>query len=129
MQILRKILLVLSFIISFNVVMAQNETETLVQTLQTANFSNLLSFWDSVSEVNILEQASQKQLTPAQANQQLQLFFSNKNIIGFEKNAERKLGSTVYMIGKLLSAQGKFNLSMLLQETKKGVVIVSIRIS
>ncbi|MGI9139061.1 MAG: DUF4783 domain-containing protein [Sediminibacterium sp.] len=119
----------LSFIISFNVVMAQNETETLVQTLQTANFSNLLSFWDSVSEVNILEQASQKQLTPAQANQQLQLFFSNKNIIGFEKNAERKLGSTVYMIGKLLSAQGKFNVSMLLQETKKGVVIVSIRIS
>jgi hypothetical protein len=118
-----------SFTISFSVVMAQNETETLVQTLQTANFSNLLSFWDAASEVNILDQTAQKQLTPAQANQQLQLFFSNKNIIGFEKNAERKLGTTIYITGKLLSVQGKFNLSLLLQETKNGVSIVSVRIS
>lgn len=129
MQLLRKILLVICFTISFGAVLAQNETESLVQTLQTANFSNLLSFWDAASEVNILDQSSQKQLTPAQANQQLQLFFSTKNIIGFEKNAERKLGSTIYITGKLLSAQGKFNLSLLLQETKKGVTIVSIRIS
>ena len=129
MQLLRKILLVFSFIISFGVAMAQNETETLVQTLQTANFSNLLSFWDAVSEVNILDQTAQKQVTPAQANQQLQLFFSNKNIIGFEKNAERKLGTTIYITGKLLSAQGKFNLSLLLQEKNNRVSIVSIRIS
>lgn len=129
MQLIRKILLVFFFTISYGAVMAQNETETLVQTLQTANFSNLLSFWDTASEVNILDQSSQKQLTPAQANQQLQLFFSNKSIIGFEKNAERKLGTTIYITGKLLSAQGKFNLSLLLQETKKGIAIVSIRIS
>ena len=129
MQLLQKILLVLSFTISFGTVMAQNDTETFVQTLQTANFSNLLSFWDNASEVSILDQSSQKQLTPAQANQQLQLFFSNKSIIGFEKNAERKLGTTIYITGKLLSAQGKFNLSVLLQETKKGLAIVSIRIS
>ncbi len=129
MQLLRKILLVFSFTISFGIVKAQYETESLVQTLQTANFSNLLSFWDTVSEVNILDQSTQKQLTPAQANQQLQLFFINKSIIGFEKNAERKLGSTIYITGKLLSSQGKYNLSLLLQETKKGVIIVSIRIS
>ena len=129
MQLLRKILLVFSFTISFGMAMAQNETETLVQTLQTANFTNLLSFWDAASEVNILDQSSQKQLNPTQANQQLQLFFSNKNIIGFEKSAERKLGTTIYITGKLLSAQGKFNLSLLLQETKNGISIVSIRIS
>ena len=129
MQLLQKILLVLSFTISFGTAMAQNDTETFVQTLQTANFSNLLSFWDNASEVSILDQSSQKQLTPAQANQQLHLFFSNKSIIGFEKNAERKLGTTIYITGKLLSAQGKFNLSVLLQETKKGLAIVSIRIS
>ena len=88
MQLLRKILLMFSFTISFSVVMAQNETETLVQTLQTANFSNLLSFWDAASEVNILDQTAQKQLTPAQANQQLQLFFSNKNIGEFQNSNE-----------------------------------------
>jgi len=60
MQLLRKILLVFSFTFSLGVVMAQNETETLVQTLQTANFSNLLSFWDAASEVNILDQSAQK---------------------------------------------------------------------
>lgn len=129
MQLHRKILLVISFTFSIGILTAQNETETLVQTLQTANFSSLLAFWDATSEMNILDQASQKQLSPAQANQQLQLFFSSKNILGFEKNAERKLGNTVYIIGKLLSAQGKFNLSLLLQESKKGFLIISVRIS
>lgn len=129
MQLHRKILLVISFTFSIGILKAQNETETLVQTLQTANFSSLLAFWDTTSEMNILDQASQKQLSPAQANQQLQLFFSSKNILGFEKNAERKLGNTVYIIGKLLSAQGKFNLSLLLQESKKGFLIISVRIS
>ncbi|MCX6332344.1 MAG: DUF4783 domain-containing protein [Bacteroidetes bacterium] len=129
MQLIQKIVLVLSFTFSLSVVHAQNETETLVQTLQTANFSNLLSFWSPVSEVNILDQTSQKQLSPAQANQQLQVFFNNKNIIGFEKNAERKVGNTIYITGKLLSAQGKFNVSLLLQDNKKGISIVSIRVS
>ena len=68
-------------------------------------------------------------LTPQEANQQLQLFFSKKNIVGFEKNAERKLGNTIYVTGKLLSDQNKYNLTMLLQDSKKGVVIVSVRIS
>jgi len=112
---------------------AQNETENLVQTLQTANFSNLLSFWDAVAEVNIVDQVSQKQLASLQANQQLQLFFSNKNIVGFEKSAERKLGTTIYITGKLLSAQAKYNtkynISMLLQESKKGIAIVSVRVN
>ncbi len=129
MQLIQKIVLVLSFTFSLSVVHAQNETETLVQTLQTANFSNLLSFWSPLSEVNILDQTSQKQLSPAQANQQLQVFFNNKNIIGFEKNAERKVGNTIYITGKLLSAQGKFNVSLLLQDNKKGISIVSIRVS
>jgi hypothetical protein len=129
MQLIQKIVLVLSFTFSLSVVHAQNETETLVQTLQTANFSSLLSFWGPVSEVNILDQTIQKQLNPSQANQQLQAFFNNKNIIGFEKNAERKVGNTIYITGKLLSAQGKFNVSLLLQDNKKGISIVSIRVS
>ena len=129
MQLIRKTLLLISFIFSFNVLMAQNETETLVQTIQTANFSNLLSFWDQHAEVNILDLSFPKPLTPQEANQQLQLFFSKKNIVGFEKNAERKLGNTIYVTGKLLSDQNKYNLTLLLQDSKKGVVIVSVRIS
>ena len=129
MQLIRKTLLLISFIFSFNVLMAQNETESLVQNIQTANFSNLLSFWNEHVEVNILDVSFPKPLTPQEANQQLQLFFSKKNIIGFEKNAERKLGNTIYVTGKLLSDQNKYNLTMLLQDSKKGVLIVSARIS
>lgn len=129
MQLIRKTLLILGFTFSMLCVLAQNETESLVQTLQTANFSQLLSFWDPHTEVNILDQASKRELTPLEANQQIQLFFSSKNIIGFEKNAERKLGNTIYITGKLLAPQGKYNVSLLLQESKKGVSIVSFRVS
>lgn len=129
MKFISPILLISSFLFCSLQVKAQNETENLVQTLQTANFSNLLSFWDVVAEVNIVDQVSQKQLPSLQANQQLQLFFSNKNIVGFEKSAERKLGNTIYITGKLLSAQSKYNISMLLQESKKKFSIVSLRVN
>lgn len=129
MKFISPILLICSFLFCSLHVKAQNETENLVQTLQTANFSNLLSFWDAVAEVNIVDQVSQKQLSSIQANQQLQLFFSNKNIVGFEKSAERKLGNTIYITGKLVSAQSKYNISMLLQESKKRFSIVSLRVN
>jgi len=125
---MRKILLILGFLISFSPLMAQKQTEQLVQNLQTANFSNLLSFWDKEVEVTILDQINQQKFSPAEANQQLQNFFNNKAIVGFERIAERKVGTTIYITGKLLSGLIKYNLTLLLQE-KNGLSIISVRVS
>ncbi len=129
MKLISKILVVLALLQCSIAVQAQNETELLVQHLQTSNFNALQSFWDSQVESSILDQVSSKPLTAAQANENLQSFFNQKNIVGFEKSAERKLGNTLYLTGKLLSSQQKFNLTLLLQSTKKGFVIVSMRVS
>jgi hypothetical protein len=129
MKLISKILVVLALLQCSIAVQAQNETELLVQHLQTSNFNALKSFWDSQVESSILDQVSSKPLTAAQANENLQSFFNQKNIVGFEKSAERKLGNTLYLTGKLLSSQQKFNLTLLLQSTKKGFVIVSMRVS
>ena len=125
---MRKILLILGFLISITPLFAQKQTEQIVQNLQTANFSNLLPFWDKEVEVTILDQINQEKQSPSQANQALQNFFNNKAIVGFEKNAERKVGTTIYITGKLLSGVIKYNLTLLLQE-KNDLSIVSIRIS
>jgi hypothetical protein len=108
---------------------AQNEVDVIVQTLQTANFSNLLPFWDEEVEVTLLDMVNQRQMTAKDANQQLQSFFNTKNIVGFEKNAERKVGNTIYVTGKLLSGQNKYSLTLLLQLEKKTLHIVSVRVS
>lgn len=108
---------------------AQNEVDAIVQTLQTANFSNLLPFWDEAVEVTLLDMVNQRQMSAKEANQQLQSFFNNKNIVGFEKNAERKVGNTIYVTGKLLSGQNKYSLTLLLQVEKKTLHIVSVRVS
>lgn len=129
MKLISKILVVLALLQCSIAVQAQNDTELLVQHLQTSNFNALQSFWDSQVESSILDQVSSKPLTAAQANENLQSFFNKKNIVGFEKSAERKLGNTLYLTGKLLSSQQKFNLTLLLQSTKKGFVIVSMRVS
>lgn len=129
MQLIRKILLILGLVFSFSGLKAQNETENLVQNLQTANFSNLLSFWNEQVEVTILDAIVAKTLNPTETNQQLQYFFNKKNIVGFEKSAERKLGNTIYITGKLLATPNKFNLTLLLQKTNKGFFIVSLRVS
>jgi hypothetical protein len=125
---MRKILLILGFLISISPLFAQKQTEQIVQNLQTANFSNLLPFWDKEVEVTILDQINQEKQSPSQANQALQNFFNNKAIVGFERNAERKVGTTIYITGKLLSGEIKYNITLLLQE-KNGLNIVSIRIS
>ncbi|MFZ9145676.1 MAG: DUF4783 domain-containing protein [Sediminibacterium sp.] len=114
---------------SFNSLFAQNDTENLVQILQTASFNNLLPYWGQQVEVNIIQQINQKQLNASAANEQLQAFFNKQNIVGFEKTAERKLGNTIYITGKLLSSQNKYSLTLLLEVTKKGIEILSVRIS
>ncbi|MEI7589103.1 MAG: DUF4783 domain-containing protein [Chitinophagia bacterium] len=126
---IRKILLILTFLISNTSLFAQKETEQIIQNLQTANFSSLLLFWDTEVELTILDKINQKLSHPEEANQQMQVFFNNKSIVGFEKNAERTVGNTVYITGKLLSGINKFNLTLLLQETKNGLRIVSLRVS
>lgn len=129
MKLISKILVVLALLHCGLAVKAQNETELLVQHLQTGNFNALQSLWDSQVESSILDQASAKPLTAQQANETLKVFFNQKSIIGFEKSAERKLGNTLYLTGKLLSSQQKYNLTLLLQNTKKGFVIVSMRVN
>lgn len=129
MKLISKIVVVFALLHASIGVQAQNETELLVQHLQTGNFSALQSYWDNQVESSILDQVSTKPLTAQQANETLQTFFNQKSIVGFEKSAERKLGNTLYLTGKLLSSQQKFNLTLLLQSTKKGFLIVSMRVN
>lgn len=129
MQLFRKYLLIISFLFSFSTLFAQNDTENLVQILQTASFNNLLPYWSQEVEVNIIQQINQKQLNANAANEQIQAFFNKQNIVGFEKTAERKLGNTIYVTGKLFSSQKKYSLTLLLEINKKGFEIVSVRIS
>lgn len=126
---IRQILLFIMFSFVTVGANAQNEVDVIVQTLQTANFSNLLPFWDDEVEVTLLDMVNQRQMTAKEANQQLQSFFNTKNIIGFEKNAERKVGNTIYVTGKLLSGQNKYSLTLLLQVEKKSLHIISVRVS
>ena len=126
---IRQILLFIMFSFVTVGANAQNEVDVIVQTLQTANFSNLLPFWDDEVEVTLLDMVNQRHMTAKEANQQLQSFFNNNNIIGFEKNAERKVGNTIYVTGKLLSGQNKYSLTLLLQVEKKTLHIVSVRVS
>ena len=129
MRPIRKIILLLLFVMVGASVKAQNETEALVQNLQTANFNSLLSYWDNQVEVNMPDLSGLKQFSAKEANELLKSFFSNKNILGFEKTAARQVGSTVYLTGKLVSANAKFNMTMLLQQNKNGLAIISLRVN
>jgi len=126
---IRQILLLALFAFASLGASAQNDADQLVQHLQTANFNKLLSFWDAQVEVNLPDFSGQKQFSPADANEMLRSFYNRNNIIGFEKNAERKVGTTIYLTGKLLSQNAKFNLTLLMQENKQHLTIVSVRVS
>jgi predicted proteasome-type protease len=129
MKQVKQIFLFLFFALLSHAVKAQNDTESLVQNLQTSNFNNLRSFWDVQVEASMPDLVAQKQYNAKEANDLLGSFFNKNNIIGFEKNGERKVGNTIYLTGKLISSTTKYNLTLLLQESKRGVSIVSIRVN
>lgn len=129
MKAVRQIFLLLFFAFSSQSLIAQNDTESLIQNLQTSNFNNLRSFWDSQVDVSMPDLATQKQYSAKEANDLLSNFFNKNSIIGFEKNGERKVGTTIYLTGKLISGTTKYNLTLLLQEARKGVTIVSLRVN
>lgn len=125
----RQILLFAAFAFISPSLKAQTDNELIVQHLQTANFNKLLLYWDNQVEVNLPNLPGQKPYSPNEANEMLRSFFNKNNIIGFEKKEDRKVGSTIYLTGKLMSGTTKYNLTILMQENKKGVVIVSLRVS
>lgn len=129
MRKLHKIVLLLVLVLGSSNLKAQNETEVLVQNLQTANFNNLLSFWDNQVEVNMPNLNGQVQYNAKEANELLKTFFNDKNILGFEKTAARQVGNTIYLTGKLISNSTKFNITLLLQQHKNSFVIISVRVS
>jgi hypothetical protein len=69
----RKIVLLLVLFVASTQVKAQNETEALVQNLQTANFNNLLSFWDNQVEVSFPDIAGQRQVNAREATEKVLL--------------------------------------------------------
>lgn len=126
---IRKLLLSLLIFLNYTVSIAQSELDTIAQHLQTANFNALQTIWAPEVEVSIVSFANQEQMNPMAANQVVKNFYNKKSIVGFEKSAERKLGNTLYLTGKLIATQQNYNLTLLIQLTKEGLKIVSVRIS
>jgi hypothetical protein len=123
-----KYILLVLLVMGSSSLYAQRDTEALIQNLQTANFNNLLSFWDNEVEVNMPDMTG-RQYNAKDANELLKSFFNKKNILGFEKSAARQVGSTIYLTGKLLSANTKYNITLLVQQNNKSFSIISVRVN
>lgn len=78
MKLISKILVLLALLHCSIGAHAQNETELLVQHLQTGNFSAMQQLWDNQVESSILDQVATKPLSAQQANETLQAFFNQK---------------------------------------------------
>jgi len=123
-----KYILLVLLVMGSSSLYAQRDTEALIQNLQTANFNNLLSFWDNEVEVNMPDMTG-RQYNAKDANELLKSFFNKKNILVFEKSAARQVGSTIYLTGKLLSANTKYNITLLVQQNNKAFSIISVRVN
>ena len=79
MKQVRQILLLLFFVFSSQSLLAQHDTESLIQNLQTSNFNNLRSFWSSQVDVSMPDVAAQKQYNAKEASDILSSFFNKNN--------------------------------------------------
>ena len=70
-----------------------------------------------------------KLMSSEQSQQAIINFYNQKGVINFEKTADRQLGNITYVTGKLIADKNKYNLTIMMQQTKKDLFIISLRIN
>ena len=128
MQPFRKILLILSVLLTCTV-WGQNQTENVSQIFATANFNSLKNYWAPQVEMTIESNKSNQLMSSELAQQTLINFYNQKGVINFEKTADRQLGNVTYITGKLIADKNKYNLTIMMQHSKKDLSIISLRIN
>jgi hypothetical protein len=124
----RKILLIFSVLIA-STVWGQNPSDNIAQIFATANFNTLKNYWAPQVEMTIEATANNKVMSSELAQQAIINFYNQKGVINFEKTADRQLGNITYVTGKLIADKSKYNLTIMMQQTKKDLSIISLRIN
>jgi hypothetical protein len=120
---MKKIVTIAIFTILSTALLAQSDTDPIVQAFKTANIDNIAVHFDEFIDLKLLDKEEVKNMSKNQASIALKAFYTENGIKGFEKV------SLIYLIGKLTTGNKSFNVTIQMKQKNGKPAIITIRIN
>lgn len=101
--------------------------DEVITALKSGNSSEVAAFFDNLIDLTLPEKGELKNISKNQATIALKSFYEENGIKGFMLTSQREAGQTMYITGKLQGRIDNKNVTILLKNEMK-LVIISVRI-
>ena len=119
-------------LLSMSFVVQENSLDQIFNAFKRVDTEEIVQSFDNYVDLKFLDKDEVKNISKNQASIALKTFFAENSITGFEKLSNRDLGSTTYLVGKLVSSDKNnkgFNITVLIKSQSGKFKIISLRIS
>ncbi len=108
----------------------QGDADLVVAALKSGNPAEIAKHFAVVVDLKFLTAPEDKIVASEKAAEKLAAFYTEYKIKGFERTAQRKIGNTMYLTGKISGAEKNYNISLMLMK-KNGAPyhIVTLRVN
>lgn len=108
----------------------QGDADLVVAALKSGNPAEIAKYFAVVVDVKFLTAPEDKIVATEKAAEKLAAFYTDYKIKGFERTAQREIGNTMYLTGKISGASKNYNITLMLMK-KNGAPyhIVTLRVN
>ena len=108
----------------------QGDADLVIAALKSGNPTEIAKHFAVVVDIKFLDAPEDKIVAEEKAAEKLAAFYTEYKIKGFERTAQREIGNTMYLTGKISGASKNYNLTLMLMK-KNGAPyhIVTLRVN
>jgi hypothetical protein len=108
----------------------QGDADLVVAALKSGNAAEIAKHFAVVVDIKFLDAPEDKIVATEKAAEKLAAFYAEHMIKGFERTAQREIGNTMYLTGKISGASKKYNITlMLMKKNTSQYHIVTLRVN
>jgi hypothetical protein len=108
----------------------QGDADQVVAALKSGNAAEVAKHFAVVVDIKFLDAPEDKIVASEKAAQKLETFYNEYKIKGFERTAQREIGNTMYLTGKISGATKNYNITlMLMKKNAAPYHIVTLRVN
>jgi hypothetical protein len=108
----------------------QGDADLVVAALKSGNPTEIAKHFAVVVDIKFLEAPEDKIVAVEKATEKLANFYATYSIKNFERTAQREIGNTMYLTGKINGANKTYNITlMLMKKNAAPYHIITLRVN